>query len=467
MRASLLCLAIAAAAATGCAHYAATPIDVAAVAATRRAASLNETSVRAELSRLAPDYRWDGGWNTLSLFAAARLSSPEIAAARGNIDAARAEARAARVAPGPTLTLTAEYAFNPSEGSPWLVGAASDFLLDVGGRRKGRVESADIAARAAEFDYAAALWKVRMKIRRALIAAAGARQAAMLSEELVAIRNRQLAAAARRVAAGESSRVELDRVRADAAIAAQMQIMADAEATAAVLDLAAAVGVAPAAIGAARIDEQLPRADAPQTTLADDDRIRALRIRTEILNAAAAYDQTETALRAAVASQLPEVRLGPGFTWERGLSKLPFALSLTLPATDLGEASIRAAEARRLEAGQKLEAAVAAVVADIMRAEADRRAAFAALDLVRSKTIPTAEAFARQADRELGAGSINRADWAAAQAGLAASRLDEVAARRRAAEAEAALEDALRQPLSGSELSIAAPYAQPPNEDQQ
>ncbi|MFN0025117.1 MAG: TolC family protein [Parvularculaceae bacterium] len=459
MRAKTVFLAATAAIASACAHYTPAPIEVASVATGRRAAALDEPAIRAELIRLAPDYQWGGEWNGLTLFAAALAQSPAIAAARAGVAAAAAEARAARVAPGPTLTLTAEYAFNPAEASPWLVGAASDILLDIGGRRKGRIEAADVAARVAAFDYAASVWSVRMAIRRALDAEAGARETAALAGALVKLRDRQFEAVRRRVTAGEESRLELDRVREGVAGAAQTEAMANADLAAARLDIAAAVGVSPDALDATRIESFQTLAETPGITEAQTS--AALTARTEILKAAAAYDQAEAALRVAVASQYPDVSIGPGYMWERGLSKLPLALSLSFPSSDLGRAAIRAAQARRAEAGRRLESEVAGVLAGIARAAADYRAAWTSLQLIRMKTIPTAEAFARQADRELAAGAVNRADWAASQAGLLTAQLDEIAARRRVLEAQAALEDALRQPLSGPETAIAPSFIEP------
>jgi len=444
----------------GCAHYEPAPLAPALIASDRDTRTINNDAVREELTRLAPKYEWRGEWNMLSLFAAAIVSNPDLAASRANLQSANAEARASRVRPGPTLTLTAEYAFNPAEASPWLLSAAGDMLIDVGGRRKARLEAADAATRLAAFDYAAALWSVRMTIRRALIARNTACNASTIAADLVALRDRQLAAVARRVSSGEASRLDLDRVRSDAAFAAQSKAGATAELNAAELDLAAAIGVPVNALdwaGAACAIDDNGKSPPPFEI---NDHAHALRLRTEILKATAAYDQSEAALRAAIAAQFPEVRIGPGYAWERGLSKLPFALTLTFPSNDLGKAAIGAAELRREEAGRNLEAAVASVDAGIARARADFEAALDALTLIRTSALPVAEAFALQADRELAAGAIDRADWAASRAGFAAARLEELAALRRAAEAHASLEDAYRKPLSGPETLIAASVVQ-------
>ena len=68
--------------------------------------------------------------------------------------------------------------------------------------------------------------------------------------------------------------------------------------------------------------------------------------------------------------------------------------------------------------------------------------------------MPTAQALADQADREFRAGAIDRAEWAAAQAGAAQTRLVELDALARVHAADAALEDAVRRPLEGPETQI-------------
>ncbi len=450
----------------GCASYTAAPIDVPAVAAEQRAVTIDLDAVRAELARIAPAYEWrNDEWNRLTLFAAGLTTNPNLARARAAALAARAEAAAARIAPGPTLTLTAEYAFNPTEASHWLYGVASDLLLDRGGRRQGRIDAADVAVRVAAFDYGAAIWSLRMGVRRALDARSTWRTEATLASELVALRQRQFEAVSRRVAAGEVSRLELDRVRADAANDAKTQATARASIVRAGLDLAAALGVPIEAIDLDRIVPFGTEDPVPVPPITDEQMAFALQARTEILAAAAAYDRAEAALKITVASQYPQLSVGPGYTWERGLRKLPFALGLAIPSRDRGRATIAAAEARRAEAARQLEAAVAAVTASISQSDADYRAALTVLDLVRNQTLPTARALAEQADREFAAGSIDRADWAASQAGLLTAELDEIVAVRSVLQAEGALEDALRQPLRGPEIAIGSNLTTPPKDD--
>jgi CRISPR system Cascade subunit CasA len=112
-----------------------------------------------------------------------------------------------------------------------------------------------------------------------------------------------------------------------------------------------------------------------------------------------------------------------------------------------------------MEAGRALEAAVASVTNSIERAAAAYDAARAELYIARQQTVPTAEAIAAQADREFELGAIDRGEWVASQAGLAAAKFEEALAEQTALEARSLLEEALRQPLGGPELQIGAALA--------
>ncbi len=79
---------------------------------------------------------------------------------------------------------------------------------------------------------------------------------------------------------------------------------------------------------------------------------------------------------------------------------------------------------------------------------------------MRSEQLASARGAARQADDELARGAIDRVDWSAAQVSLQSALLAEVEALRRVRAAETALENALRRPLDGPELMIAAPITE-------
>lgn len=437
-----------------CAHYAPQPRDVGAIEEGRKAANIDPEAVRRELARLAPGKAFDAArWDETSLLAAAFAYNPDLRSARAGAEAAKAEAKAARVAPGPALTLTAEYAFNPTEASPWLFSLASDQLLDLGGRRRARIADADIAAKAAEYALENAAWNALSEIEAAVGAVKASSEVAALYDKIAPLRARQLAALRNQVREGAAASLDLERIRQAAGNDASMAAAARAQARSSRLALAKAVGVAPDAIEGLELAPPALR-ETPETS--PDIRAQALRARPEILDAIVAYDRSEEALRAAVAAQYPEIRIGPGYTWERGLSKLPFSLTLSFPSADFGAAAVKAAEARREEAARKLEAAVAAAEQNVDAAFENVRAAREAVEILRDQSVAAARAIAAQADRAIALGAMDRATWADAKIGELTSAIDLVRAEQGLRAANAALGNALRRSLDGSALDPAA-----------
>jgi outer membrane protein TolC len=444
-----------AAALAGCASYTPVPVAPAAVAARQAGVTLDAAAVAPVLARIAPGSQSPAGrWDRLSLFAALLHGNADIAAARAAIDSASAARRASAAPPGATLTLTTEYAANAPESSPWLFGGAIDIPIDAGGRRASRLAIADLGIVAARYDYAETVWTVRMALRRALADRLMGQARLAAATDIVTVRQRQFDAMARRVAAGAASRADLERVRGDTADAMRRQADARTQIATGNAGLAGALGVPAADIAAQVVIWDGFPGPAAQPVADAAARQGAIAARADVLKSATQYDQAEADLRGEIARQYPAISIGPGYTWERGLVKLPINLALVLPPLDGNRGAIAAAEARRQEAAARLEAMVAAAQASVDQALAATQLARAALAKVRQGEIPAAERLARQADNELRAGAIDRSEWAAAQAGARLARLSELDALAAVHAADADLEAALRRPVEGPELAI-------------
>jgi CRISPR system Cascade subunit CasA len=438
----------------GCMHYQPQPAAPATVLDTRDQRDIDPNLLAKRIAALAPKAAGRAvTWDRLDLFAAATLYNPEIRSARAALATAAANARAARAATGPNLTLTSEYARDPAASSRWLVGGLIDIPIDAGGRRRSRLEVADIATLGAQYDLAETVWTVRMAICRALAAQFIAQRQVAILTTLEAIRARQLESAERRLAAGEIARGDVERVRNDGADIARRLNDAQATGRTARQALAAAIGLPESALADITPTWDKFDAAAPDPTLSIDAEHRraAILARADILHALGNYQSAEAELRGEVAKQYPAITLSPGYTWERGLVKIPFSLGLVLPPLDLNRRAILAAETKRAEAGARMEAAIAGAAAAIDTAMVETRASRAALARIRDHERPIAERLAAQADLALKAGTIDRVDWAAAQAGVSLAELAEIDALARIHAADAALEDAARSPLEGPE----------------
>lgn len=390
----------------------------------------------------------DAVWSAADLLAAAMVRNPDIAQAAAHVRTARAAAHAARIGPAASLTLTAEYA---NESSPWAYGAAADAPVDAGARRTGRLTAADLTALQARYDFIQAVWTLRSDLAKARIAVLSSETEMRLAQDLADLRDQRAARLNARVAAGEDARPIALQAAADLAAARHRLAAARARGAEAVVSLAAALGVSPAAVATLRF-ASLETAPEPPVGLSQ--RAEAAAGRSDVLRAIADYDAAESALRVEVARQYPEVHVGPGYSWDHGLAKLPFNLGLTLPPADLNRAAIAEAQARRAEAGRALEAVQAQVLAAVDQAVVALAAARAQDDIVRNRDLPAAERVARAADRSLAAGAGDRTDDLAARAALRETDLAAEDARKAVALAAADLEAALRRPTDPAEADL-------------
>ncbi len=420
----------------GCTAYVPAPVHLEAYPAAVESRRLDEKPVGAV---------WTGG----DLLAAALARNAAVAEAAAKYRTALAAAKASRVAPSVTLTLTAEYA--KDEPKRWLYGVGSDIPLDVGARRGERLNAADLSAVQALYDYGEAVWTVRTALTRGRVDRLSAEAELGLADRLAAVRQARVDRLDRRVAAGEDDQGPALVARTD--LAAAHRRVADARARRAQADsaLAQALGVPVAVI----TDLSLAPVEPPPPNLAISQAARgAAMTRRDVLKAVIGYDLAESALRSEIAKQYPEIRVGPGYSYDHGVAKLPFNLGLVLPPTDLNRAAIAQAEARRVEAGRSLEAVQAAALGAVEQAGSALEAARIAEASTRERDLPIAQRLARAAARSARAGETDRVDDLGAQATLIEAELAALDARRVAVSAGVDLEDALRLPFDPAETAL-------------
>jgi outer membrane protein, heavy metal efflux system len=351
--------------------------------------------------------------------------------ARGAYASAVAAARTARVRPAMTLTLTAEYSKDSDPQRPWLYGGVLDIPIDRSGARESRIDTAGLAILKAHYDLIEAVWTTRVALRRAL-----------LDRDVFE----------RRVSAGEDARPMALTAATELALSTQRQIQARGALAQAQSAIAAAMGLTSEALADVEI------VSGPDTAPAPSD-LRQLRRdaaigRADVLRAVIDYDTAEQALRTAVAGQYPQVTIGPGYTWERGLTKLPFNLALALPPLDLNRAAIKEAETRRLAAGSAVEAVQVQVYAQTDAAAAALAAAETSLARVDTQDLPLSRRTAVLTERAVTLGELDRTEAVAAQASVLDAELSLIDARRLRATALADLEAATRHTSDPAELTL-------------
>jgi len=446
---------------SACVHYTPRPRPPERIAVGFTQRTLSDPQLRALLERQLPARAWPRPqWDRADLLVAMLYFNDGLAAGRASARVATAGTRTAREHPNPTVTLMSEYA-NQHDGAPlWLWAVVTDWLLDAGARRGARIALADLAAQRAGYDLAELTWKQRGALRRAAADLLITEREIALRETVNTDRQAQLDMARRRLEVGAASRGDLDRLVRDALQDEQQLHDARRRASLARSALAVAVGVPVKVLAGLKLGwEQLddpPAVDALQLERARDE---ALLARADVHGAVVAYGTAEQALRLEVARQYPDVHLGPAYTWDHGIRRYQFNLGLTLPLMNRNAGAIGEAEARREEAGAHLEATVALAWQEIDEAIRQWQLARARLTEVRGPVYDAAQRIYAQTARGFDAGANDRTELVAARVAHTLAELQVLDAVRTAQEALATLEDALRRPLEGPELTLTATLA--------
>lgn len=403
---------------SACAHYTPAPLH---------------TDLIAQTSPLPPALAAD------DLLRQAIARSPDVAAARQHLLATLAARRAARQQPAFNLTLASEYSKAADAARPWLWGATVDIPVDIGGRRAARVTAADVEVLKARAAVAEALWGVRQRLRQAQSDLSNAHRTLVAAQAVLETRQALEAVLQQRMQAGEDARDGLDAARLGTLTAQQAVLQAKAQMATALSDLAHALDTDTASVAVLA-----PEASVTVGDFTDADSLYA---RPDILTAIADYDLSESQLKLAVAQQYPGVTLSPGYTWERGVVKLPFNLGLSLPPFDGNRANIDAAEHARAAAGKTLEATVKSALAGVERTDAQWQSARTLAATIEQNDLPQADATANRAQTALRQGEGDRIVLLQARVAQAETHLALIQAQTGVDQARLALEEARHIPF--------------------
>ena len=442
----------------GCTHYAPRPRPPERLVADFTARTLEDPALRADLDKALParNTEWPRqSWNRADLLIAMLHFNDTLAQGRATVSVAAAAKTTAREFPNPTVTLASEYA-NQHDGTPlWLWGIATDWLLDVGTRRGARVTAADLGAQQARYEFTELTWKTRGSLRRALADVFITDREVALLETMDADRQSQLAMARRQLELGAATRGDVDRIVSDALLDEQKLNDSRRRASAARSAAAAAIGVPVAALEHVQLSwDQLDNPPEIAEAVMQRWREDSLLVRADVQSAVVGYTLAEEALRLEVARQYPEVHLGPGYTWDHGVKRLQFNLGMTLPLLNRNQGAIAEAEARREEAGAKLEATVAAAYAEIDEGIRQWRLARDRLAQAHGGIYESAQRIYSETEHGFAAGGNDRTELVAAKIARTLTELQVLDAVRGSQEALAGLEDALRRPLEGPEEEL-------------
>ncbi len=440
------CLALTATALlSGCAAPAGQRLGPEASAARIEQHSLQDPQLRAFLDASGLPYL--GSWNIDRLTLAALYFRPEMKVADAQLELAKAGIKTARERPNPLGSFSVEHASPADFASPWTIGAAIGIVLELFHKRGESIEQASDLALAARHDLAATAWLVRGGVRSAVLDMGAATAQLSIARERLAVETELAGLLDDRLRLGAAS--SIDRVEAEAARQqAELSVANDEhQLTAARAALAAALGVPLSTLDGAKIEDPVLAELRPLDDLGQL-RHEALIGRADVQAALARYDAADAAVRLELARRIPDLTLGPSYSYDQGQNKIGLNASAVLPVFNQNGGPIAEARARRQLAAAQFEALQSAVLGKIDSAAADYEAS--ALQLAASdQLVASEEGRLEMMRKQLGAGKIDRIALLGAQANLLAAKQARLTALEIRQKALGALEDAMQVPLMG------------------
>lgn len=434
--------------------YHARPLHPRQNARTFAARRLDSPALRQAVTKLLPrpPAQWPPQhWTRADLLAVALADNPRLAVARADVGRALAHRITAGEEPNPTIGLQSEYALHDT---PWLYGIAFGLPLRSPTLRRLAISQAQIAVSRERWELLGATWTVRSELIAALSDWQSAQRSSALLDGLIGEEQQLLQQQRARVAAGEDAPATLVAVEDALLQAQQEQGEARAQAQRAQSDVAAALGLPPQALDGLQLDWPVWGTPPPVAagTLRQA-RASALLSRGDLSAAIDGYAEAENGLRQAVARQYPQFTVTPGYYWDHGIHKFPLDFDLTLPLFNRNRGEIAEARASRELAGERmlaLQDEIYGQIAGAERAESIAREN----EHAAQRRLQSAQEQLRQARLGLKLGAIDASEELAAGIAATRARLDLLQTQARWQAARDALEDALRAPLSGPELSM-------------
>lgn len=397
----------------------------------------------------------DGSWDLELLTFAAFFYHSDLDVARARLSGSMAGIRTAGEIPNPTVNGDLEKVLGSSgPPSPWVYGLNLNMPLDFLWKRGYRIEQAKHTAMAARIELLEAGWRVRARLRAALVdhLLSLLEHEARRFEETV--RAEVSAALERRLAVGEIFRLDVDGAKADLATARVATLASEGRVAESRAGLAASIGVPVAALDGIRLSwpdlEKVPAESAlPLRSVV----AAGLTNRLDIRRTLSEYAASEAALQLELRKRYPDLNLGPGYLWDQGDKKFTIGLSLSLPIFNQNGGPIAEAEALRKEVGARFLALQAGAIAEMEAALARYRSAFAQLSETEN-TIASIERRESTVRRAIELGEMDRVALTGIRLEMASAKEARLGAIRRAQAALGELEDAVQRPLGPNALPL-------------
>ena len=450
---------------SACASYHPQPIAAATLMRSFEARTLADPELLryvAAHDHRAVDGRPPPQWNLDTLTLAAFYFSPELDVARAEAGVSQAAIKTAGQRPNPLLQLPLGYTTNVKDGqSPYTFGLGLDIPIETAGKRGYRIAQARQLSNATRFRVGGVAWQLRSRLRTQLLDLYAATRKTEILQRQIAAQQQIAGMLDKRLALGAASAPEANQAR----IALIQTRIALADARRWIQDqhaqIASTVGVPVSALADIPIDFAAFEpshtdgaepgrnfADIPT----DAARREAILNRADLLAALSDYAASQAALQLEVARQVPDIHLGPGYTFDTGAHKFGFSITgISLPIFNRNQGPIAEAVARRKEMAARVNSMQAQAIGDTDRALQNYRVALQQLRRAESVLVRQRRQW-RSAQTAFKTGETDRLTLQLAQSSLDANMLVRQDALVQLQRTIGQLEDALQRPLSATAL---------------
>lgn len=389
-------------------------------------------------------------WGLRELTLAAFFYHPQLAVARAQWQAARAQEITAGQKPNPSISGNAEHHSRAEGGiSPWTFSISLDIPIETGGKRQARIDRANSISQAARIEIGEQAWQIRSRLQASLIEYRAALLRAELLQREIGLHSDIVQMLRHRLEAGMIADIDLGNARlqlqkAQHALAAESGRIAELR-----VDAASAAGLPAQALDPIQLDVQLPETITADQLPAAEVQRSALLNRLDIRSALARYDAAESRLRLEIAKQRPDIVLSPGYSFDQGDNVWSLGLSLLLALLHMNEGPIAEANAQRELEARQFEALQIRVIGEQEQALAQYQGRLAELEKAEAMAVAQQQRIART-EQQFEAGFIDRLEWTTTKLEGLAAEQGRLTAAIRVHKALAALENALQRPLDGT-----------------
>ncbi|MGH9906585.1 MAG: TolC family protein, partial [Pyrinomonadaceae bacterium] len=285
---------------------------------TGRVEASGSSKASAPTPSLAPYFDPLQGTSSIDLVRRALASNGELAVVRIDIERARARLRQAGLRPNPTLDFeqtTGRFTGAPGE-SEIAVGLAAP--LELGGKRRRRIELAQAEFRAAEAEVADRERRLTNEVRVLYVEALASLRELATLEELNNLDLQTTRFVQARVNEGDTAPIELNQLQVEVDRLRSRRALVEGRLQATLLRLKSLTGIPPAEILRLREDIASPPLSIPPASIETAIDI-ALRTRPDLRLARLDEEATQAGLRLARAQGVPDVTAFTKYSYGRSV----------------------------------------------------------------------------------------------------------------------------------------------------